>query len=240
MNTKVLNDSIRLINEMHLKERLNGLYKTIPEGECTGCGRCCGESVRTHFVEFLNIYEYMKKHNLISKAFKERLLTFYFTELVEVRECPFRDHGKCLIYPVRPLVCRLFGHIEENEHLAGLQATHAQNKEAADYIKAEYEIDIPNAVIYKTIPYCRDFKVSHHMSTEERIELSTAILMMDSEFFKLEIIDEYHMDYGLVQWFIDLWIDPDEADEMRIIIAAEMLENGTSGSLKTLLKEKCQ
>ncbi len=77
MNTKILNDSIRLISEMHLKERLNGLYKTIPEGECTGCGRCCGESVRTHFVEFLNIYEYMKKHNLIDNDFKERCYFIY-------------------------------------------------------------------------------------------------------------------------------------------------------------------
>ncbi len=56
MNTKDLErqHTIKLA-KMHLKRKdLMVFIKTIPEGECTGCGRCCGESVRTHFVEFLN------------------------------------------------------------------------------------------------------------------------------------------------------------------------------------------
>lgn len=234
-----LQDSLKLMEELHMFKRLEKVYEQIPTGQCEGCGCCCGESVRTHFVEFLNIYAYLMERQLITSDFKERLMRFYFTELAEVHECPFRKEGQCLIYPVRPLVCRLFGHVDEDEHLAGLQAIHAQNKEAADFLKAEYGLDVPEKVIYKTIPYCREFMIAHKMHVTERIALSTEILMMDSEFFKWGLVDEYHVDYGLVQWFIDLWIDPDEADELRIQVAVELLENGTSGTLKRLIQENC-
>jgi len=68
---------------------------------CTNCGECCGPVPITKD-EVEKISDYMKEHELprevVSRSHK-------------MLECVFRDSRKkrCSIYPVRPLVCRLFG-----------------------------------------------------------------------------------------------------------------------------------
>lgn len=238
MNIFLINESFKIMEDNLFDKKLNEIYSSIPSGECDGCGSCCGESVRTHFIEFLNIYKYLKEQNKMTKELKNHILTFNFTELTEVRSCPFRLGGHCLIYPVRPLVCRLFGHLDEVEHNTGVNVIHEQNKEAAEYLEAEYSLEIPDDVIFKTIPYCHSFEPESPIGAEERIELSTAILMMDSVFFKEGILDDFHMNYGLVQWFVDLWMDEEEVDELRIQIAKEILETGMSASLKDIIEKK--
>jgi len=238
VNTTIIDKSFNIIEENDYIDGLNQIYSRVPSGECNGCGTCCGESVRTHFVEFLNIYKYLVDENKLTKELKSKIMTFYFTELTEVRPCPFREEEGCLIYPVRPLVCRLFGHLSETEHNGGIDAIHAENEDAAEYMEDEYGLKIPNEVIFKTIPYCKSFKPEYTIEQEERIELSTSLLMMDSEFFKEGLLDDYHMHYGLVQWFVDLWLDEEEVDDLRIQIAKELLKNGYSTILKELVDKK--
>ena len=71
----------------------------IPEHKnCTNCGKCCGPVPAT-WKEIREIAAYMVKNPDIKPVYKD------------IINCHFRndDQQKCMIYPVRPLVCRLFG-----------------------------------------------------------------------------------------------------------------------------------
>lgn len=73
----------------------------IPEHKtCQNCGECCGV-VPASKKEIENIKQYLNDNPEILKDIgPSKKLT-----------CPFRseEKKKCLIYPVRPMVCRLMG-----------------------------------------------------------------------------------------------------------------------------------
>jgi len=70
------------------------------------CGECCGIAPTTDS-EYRRIEAFVVKHG------------------VEVCDqgvtCPFYQKGRCAVYPVRPLSCRLFGHSE------GMPCPHGYN-----------------------------------------------------------------------------------------------------------------
>ena len=73
----------------------------IPKHNCRNCGECCGLIPATPY-ELTQIKEYLHKHEDIrAKAVKQS----------GEATCPFRDreNKRCLIYPVRPVICGLFG-----------------------------------------------------------------------------------------------------------------------------------
>lgn len=68
--------------------------------ECNGCGRCCGPVGCTP-AEILRIDRYIAEHGVV---WKERGFLY----------CGFLGrHKRCMIYPVRPITCRLYGVIRE-------------------------------------------------------------------------------------------------------------------------------
>jgi Fe-S-cluster containining protein len=71
--------------------------KVIPPMRCdTGCGECCGVVPATE-TEFRAVERFIAEHGIHPAAHTDGT-------------CPFYQGGGCKIYPVRPLVCRLFGH----------------------------------------------------------------------------------------------------------------------------------
>lgn len=70
----------------------------LPSMQCdSGCGECCG-IVPVTSEEFQRVKNFAKQRGIIPK---EQGIT-----------CPFYDNT-CQVYPVRPLACRLFGHVEK-------------------------------------------------------------------------------------------------------------------------------
>lgn len=68
----------------------------LPPMRCDeGCGECCGPVPVTQH-ELDAIRRYVAKQGIVPK--NQGPLT-----------CPFYD-GKCAIYPVRPLICKVYGH----------------------------------------------------------------------------------------------------------------------------------
>lgn len=65
---------------------------------CTNCGQCCG-IVPASQAEINTIRNYIAVNGISPIKRADKTI------------CPFRDNEnkKCLIYPVRPLICRLFG-----------------------------------------------------------------------------------------------------------------------------------
>lgn len=71
----------------------------LPAMRCDiGCGKCCGP-VGASPAEFEQISEYVRANGI--------------TPLRQGKTCPMFQAGGCAIYPVRPAVCRLYGHVPE-------------------------------------------------------------------------------------------------------------------------------
>lgn len=71
-------------------------------GKCSNCGQCCSNLLPLSDSEVKRIKQYIKKHNI-----KEQR----HNAMVGVdMTCPFRDEAnkKCLIYEIRPEICRQF------------------------------------------------------------------------------------------------------------------------------------
>lgn len=65
---------------------------------CNNCGQCCGIIPATLY-EINAIRDYIAVNGILPIERSDKTI------------CPFRDEKekKCLIYPVRPIACRLFG-----------------------------------------------------------------------------------------------------------------------------------
>ena len=82
-----------------------GVYDFTVDGKCSGCGQCCSNYLPVGEHEIENIRRYVKKHGV--KEIKR--FTPAVGPMVDL-QCPFRSdvERKCLIYPVRPAICRDF------------------------------------------------------------------------------------------------------------------------------------
>lgn len=72
------------------------------KGRCSNCGQCCSNLLPLSEREISTIKSYVKKHGI-----KEQRHNFVAgTDMT----CPFRNETKkqCLIYDVRPRICRSF------------------------------------------------------------------------------------------------------------------------------------
>jgi len=83
---------------MNLK--LLSIYNQIPKSTCPhGCGKCCGILLPS-LAELRNVKDYCDLKHLPFKDFT----------LMNGDDCPYLSEEKrCLIYPVRPFLCRICG-----------------------------------------------------------------------------------------------------------------------------------
>jgi uncharacterized protein len=71
----------------------------LPSMRCDdGCGECCGP-VHCRQDEFDRIVAYAAENGITPKR--------------QGLRCPFFQGGKCSVHPVRPFICRLFGHSQQ-------------------------------------------------------------------------------------------------------------------------------
>lgn len=93
--------------EQAIKDMEHGVYDMTDNGKCTGCGNCCSNILPMTDKEIEAIRKYIKKHHI--KEFKHGIPlanpAFDMT-------CPFlntdKKTEKCMIYEVRPAICRCF------------------------------------------------------------------------------------------------------------------------------------
>lgn len=71
-------------------------------GRCSNCGKCCSDILPLSRMEIDRIKRYIKTHGIREQRHNGRT----GADLT----CPFRDEKarKCLIYKVRPDICRVF------------------------------------------------------------------------------------------------------------------------------------
>jgi Fe-S-cluster containining protein len=94
------------MNAKRIWIELNQIYARISNFECENCQECCGP-INWSLAEDIVIREYMERYGIeyVRWSVKDYIKNNF--------KCPYAKNGVCVIYPVRPLVCRLFGHTEK-------------------------------------------------------------------------------------------------------------------------------
>lgn len=76
-------------------------------GECSGCGSCCSNILVLSEQEIETIKRYIKRHHIKEQKHSIPANSAKVMDLT----CPFLNLGKkdkCVIYKVRPMICRCF------------------------------------------------------------------------------------------------------------------------------------
>lgn len=148
-------------------EMVDMLHDQLPRTACGNCGKCCN-SISLYSLEYHRIMREIMtkwKPDRILKLIKSLLL--FDLRQAEVGEekrlrCVFRDDETkvCIIHPVRPFACRIFGLLKENglrecdkvkdlafpeqtvkeEYLINLQAKLLENSESFEPYQGKGEI----------------------------------------------------------------------------------------------------
>lgn len=87
------------------KDMEHGVYDFTVNGECSQCGACCSNLLPVSSKEVKEIHRYVKKHHI-----QEQKTLIPMLGIALDLTCPFRSETekKCLIYSVRPQICRSF------------------------------------------------------------------------------------------------------------------------------------
>jgi len=242
-----MNDDIRLYEEEiekaiefmksnNIDKKLYQIYDVF-DGKCDGCTDCCAEAVMASYVEFLNIYDYVnKKEGLFDEIIKD-IFKYYFEEAVVNRKCPFLSlDNKCKIYEVRPITCRIYGHLSREDYERNYKKVNSRNEENAEFFKERYNLILPREIIDFKINYCKKFKTDYLISLEERDEIFDKLINLDSIFLKNNLLDEEFFNLSLVSWFVYIYFSMDNASDIRIRVIEEYLEKKFSETLNEILK----
>ena len=228
--------SIEFATSNGLISELNKIYETVPSGDCTGCGKCCMESVGINLVEFINIYNHLKDNEDLRKRCLDKVIDYYFLEYIKKSPCPFKDeNNRCLIYEVRPLNCRIYGHWTKNDYNLNLNNINKRNKDYANLIKSKYGFDINSDVVDYKINYCEDFKPNErYLEKHERLSFADSLMILDSKIYSSGVIDIEFKDRGIVEYFIESLLYEDVAYNIKIKVSKD--ENIRSRALRRLKK----
>lgn len=91
--------------EQMIKDMESGVHDFTVDGKCSNCGSCCSNLLPMSAKEIKVIKRYIKK-----KGIKEQVRRWPAAATPADFTCPFRSDAerKCLIYEVRPAICRDF------------------------------------------------------------------------------------------------------------------------------------
>ena len=210
-------------NENKLIDKLNGVYNTLPSGDCNGCGSCCMESVGINLVEFINIFNYLEGNDELRIKCLNKVLDYYFLEYVKKSPCPFKDDdNRCMIYEVRPLNCRLFGHWKKDDYNKNLANVTKRNIDYKNIIKSKYGFDITDEVVNYKINYCEDFIPENgYLDKATRLGYADELMVLDSKIFSKGIIDIDFKDRGIVEYFIDCLLNENVAYNIKVRVSKD-------------------
>lgn len=72
------------------------------KGHCSKCGECCSNLLPLSHKEIMSIRSYISEHDI-------KPMPLIRGKYIFAGICPFLNiHRKCMIYDVRPLICKVF------------------------------------------------------------------------------------------------------------------------------------
>ena len=96
---------VGFLNEI-VEDMNAGVYDFTKDGKCSNCGQCCSDFLPISAEEIKKIKTYIRRNNIKEQKHFIPAAVPPALDLI----CPFRDNAnrKCVIYEVRPAICRDF------------------------------------------------------------------------------------------------------------------------------------
>lgn len=213
---------------------LEELYQRLPETVCEKCATCCTVPPPGYLIEFLNLYKYvrdnLKDHH---SQIMENVMKFFYLELVDINiKCPFLDNANhCLVYPVRPLGCRIFGLLSEKDFGLGSKR---QLEAVARKFREQHGIELPREVVDFELKYCDQVRSpdgkKKNISITLLQELASGLERLEYKIMPQQVVEEMHT-FAPVATHLALSVLPEGARMRRLRVMKEYLENGSSEML---------
>ena len=168
----------------------------------------------------------------------DKIIDYYFLEYIEKNPCPFKDeYNRCMIYEVRPLNCRLFGHWKKEDYNKNLANVTKRNIEYRDLIKSKYGFDISDKIVNYKINYCESFVPEYkYLTKSQRLEFADKLMTLDSNIYAKGIIDIDFKDRGIVEYFIDALLNEKISYNIKIRVSKDYeIRNRTINRLERIL-----
>lgn len=203
--------------DIMLREELSKIYKKVPEGDCSGCGACCNESVGASFAEAEIIYEDLKSMNEKKKSELIDMILDYYFDIYQIRnKCPFlNDEKRCDIYYSRPLNCRIYGHWDRKDYNENLERLDIQNREIAQVLFQKYGYKVKESYVDFSIQYCNSFK-GKILSRNSRNELYDELIVLDSKMFVSRGMKLAYEDKGIIEHIVDKLLSKEKIFEIKM------------------------
>ena len=96
-------------------EKMQQIYAMIPKIDCQKkCAESCGP-VDCSQEELRIIHKFAKDHKIPFYTFQKITVKKAFKDLMDdkCKMCPYLKNDQCSIYDVRPIICRLWGVVED-------------------------------------------------------------------------------------------------------------------------------
>lgn len=203
--------------------KLEALYGKLPSGKCPGCSTCCYDGVPASFVEYMSIRRYMAERSILTEALKDRVRAFVLNELTQVNACPFLVDKRCLIYPVRPLTCRLFGFQSRHEQDLRRKTLLKSHRQKQAYYQEAFGFILPKAVVDHVIPFCEAFVPFEKWRIGKSREMYDALMALDAPYFISGQVEDRYFNRSLVDWLLIEMEEVDQVYDRRL----EALSNST-------------
>jgi len=217
-----------------LFKELEKIYAKLPETVCERCATCCTVPPPGYLIEFLNLYKYIRD-NLqdLQKEIMRKVVRYFYLELVDINiKCPFWDDAdQCMVYPVRPLSCRIYGLLSEKDSRMGSKR---QLETVAQKYREKYGIELPREVIEFEVPYCDQVRLANGKKKKVSIDLiqdmASQLEGLEAKIMPQQVIDEQYT-FVPMATHLALSVLPEGARIRRPKVMKEYLENGGSEML---------
>lgn len=233
-----LYNAISVAERQKLFDSLNEIYNELPRTSCKNCASCCKwGSPPAFFIEYLNMYKYVRDHlPLHWKSFLTKSAEYFYLELVDPDQaCPFLgEDNKCLIYQVRPLTCRVYGLLSKKEFSMGDRSQGLRL--LADKLWEEYQIKVPEEIANGVLPWCGNVRNSTRRRVKKELlaGIAAKVAKLDTTFFPAHMVDNEETMFPYPVHLMNTVLG-NGARARKIKIMKEFADQGTKEQLSPII-----
>ena len=209
LTEKIKNDNFSPLKELH---------NSIPKTTCKQLNVCCKSGCPPmYFVEFIYILDFIKKNirkDVLTNIVCQCIDNFFSDDVI--KPCPLFNKG-CLVYDDRPINCRLYGQIPEEEY------KERQSRESSEFVMSAAEImqkmnlsKIEDVPLFHQCPHVKPVDGSGQEVTLERYNLIFELLAdvekkflkdieVDMAFTSYKIFHDHYLWFTIGEDMLEQW-----------------------------------